>query len=161
MRRVPVLDRFWAKVRPEPGDRCWLWSGGTCRGYGILSDRTRPGGKKATYAHRFSREIAYGPIPDALCVLHRCDVRNCVNPAHLFLGTRDDNNKDRMRKGRGGSHLIAGEFNKNSKLTETQVREIRERRASGATTVALAAEYGVTTPLISYIVKRRIWKHVP
>lgn len=79
---------------------CWTWPGwkNEC-GYGVL-DRN----KHQKFAHRMAYEAWVGIIPPGLCVLHKCDNPPCVNPAHLFLGTRSDNNKDRARKGRNGKH---------------------------------------------------------
>lgn len=72
---------------------CILWAGTrNPDGYGKRGDN---------YAHRLAWEAAFGPIPPGLCVLHRCDVRPCVNPEHLFLGTKGDNARDREAKGRG------------------------------------------------------------
>jgi hypothetical protein len=106
MARTPA-QRFWEKVdksgvQPEvyPGiGRCWLWTATRVPGgYG----RFRVGGRGPeglSLAHRFSWVIRHGD-PGELLVLHRCDVPNCVNPDHLFLGTRDDNTADMLRKGR-------------------------------------------------------------
>ena len=78
------------------GDGCWGWNGTPDRqGYGFVTVRGRH-----VRAHRFSWERANGPIPDGLCVLHKCDTPSCTNPAHLFLGTRTENAKDRDGKGR-------------------------------------------------------------
>jgi len=91
-------QRFWAKVKKTSG--CWLWVGAKQRrGYGYLHN----GGhskRKPIRAHRYSWEIHNGPIPAGLWVLHKCDAPSCVNPAHLFLGTRSDNMKDAASKGR-------------------------------------------------------------
>lgn len=76
-------------------DSCWLWLGGTQDGYG----RLRYAGKKIL-AHRLSWEMHFGKIPEGLWVLHKCDVRNCIRPEHLFLGTNQDNVDDKMRKKR-------------------------------------------------------------
>lgn len=95
----PPIERFWAHL-PDRGDGCWEWTGGTLAtgGYGKLSVN---GAERR--AHRFSYELLVGPIPDGLCVLHRCDNRPCCNPSHLFLGTRRDNNYDMATKKRGRS----------------------------------------------------------
>jgi hypothetical protein len=75
---------------------CWEWDAMRDRkGYGILMS-----GPKRLRAHRISYEIHFGPIPDGLFILHRCDNPPCVNPAHLFLGTLADNNRDKTAKGR-------------------------------------------------------------
>lgn len=102
----PVLmspaDRFWGRVIKGDSDDCWLFSGsGTPNGYGRLRDERRG----STLAHRFSWEIHFGPVPEGMNVLHRCDVRRCVRPDHLFLGTQADNMADMVAKGRSWSHI--------------------------------------------------------
>jgi hypothetical protein len=91
-----VVELFWAKV--ARGADCWEWGGArNTSGYGWFRfgpDRTPTG------AHRVAYELSNGPIPDGLAVLHRCDNPPCVNPAHLFLGTNQDNVTDKVNKGR-------------------------------------------------------------
>lgn len=97
VRTVALLAaRFWDKVAIDRG--CWLWTAGTRHGYGAISEGGR--GSPMIMAHRFSWEFHFGPIPDGLGVLHKCDNPPCVNPAHLFLGTQGDNMRDKAVKGR-------------------------------------------------------------
>jgi hypothetical protein len=82
------------EIIPESG--CWIWTKGSMTsGYGSLRV-----GDKSAYAHRVSWEVHHGPIPAGMHVLHRCDVRSCVSPHHLFLGTNQDNIADSVSKGR-------------------------------------------------------------
>lgn len=96
-------ERFWSKVTPAGDTECWLWTGFRDRnGYG----RIRKGSKKSDptrTAHRHAWEMFNGSIPDGLLVCHKCDVANCVNPAHLFLGSTADNVADRVAKGRSSN----------------------------------------------------------
>ncbi len=93
-RMTDQTPRFWAHVVKSDG--CWLWNGSLIRaGYGTLSHSVKP-----KLAHRYSWVLHNGPIPVGLFVCHHCDVRNCVRPDHLFLGTHSDNMRDALAKGR-------------------------------------------------------------
>lgn len=86
--------RFIAKI--EKTQSCWLWTGPLSQsGYGRASR-----GTKKVRAHRASYELFVGPIPEGMCVLHKCDIPRCVNPDHLFIGTHLDNMRDMESKGR-------------------------------------------------------------
>ncbi len=86
--------RFWAKVNKNAANGCWLWAGAVDdMGRGAFNGKTRK-------AHRAAWEFSHGSIPAGLCVCHRCDVPLCCNPAHLFLGTHQENMDDMGRKGR-------------------------------------------------------------
>lgn len=159
---------------------CWLWTGSrTGHGYGTLR---RDG--QYLQAHRYSWMQANGPIPEGLVVCHRCDVKLCVRPSHLFLGTKAENNHDRHAKGRdatgdsngsrtrpetlprGAFHwrrkapelAATGERHGMAKLTEDDIRAIRAR--SHERRKDIAAEFGVTPALVSQIIYRRIWRNV-
>lgn len=158
--RRPLADRFWEKV--EKTDTCWVWVGAkTPGGYGVIG----MGGKDGvqTTAHRISWELHFGSLPADQVVCHRCDVRACVRPDHLFLGTQAENLTDASRKGRlvGNRGLFKGEASMNAKLTEADVVAIRTRWAAGEKPPALAVDYGVSPALIYAVVQRKAWKHVP
>ena len=102
----PTEERFWKYV--DKGDDCWLWTGTLYRnGYGNLWD---PAAGRKVLVHRYSYELHNGPIPDGLMVCHSCDVRHCVNPEHLWVGTASDNLGDMAVKGRSTkkTHCIHG-----------------------------------------------------
>lgn len=140
------FERFIDKFRV--GDGCWVWEGAKNNdGYGVMDF----GGRRRA-VHRLAWETFIGAIPAGMCVLHRCDNRPCLNPDHLFLGTRADNNADRDAKKR---HVaLAGPLNGWAKLSEAQVASIREHRESG---VAAARRYGVTPTQITKIRKGKAW----
>lgn len=145
-------ERFWKHVQKTA--ECWLWLGALDRkGYGKFS--VRRGSWR--YAHRTAWVLANGTISNGLFVCHSCDVRNCVRIEHLFLGTNADNMADCARKGRAPR----GERNHSAVLTESVVREIRRRCASGETQRSVAHSYAVAQQSVSDIVNRRLWRHVP
>ena len=110
-------------------------------------------------AHRVAWTLLRGVIPHGRWVLHTCDNPPCVNPAHLFLGDRSANMRDRENKGRGNHPK--GTAHWKAKLTDDDVRTIRARYAAGGVTQeALAAEYGVQHPTIGQIVRYKHWRHV-
>jgi hypothetical protein len=141
---------IWSRHRDT--DDCVLWRWATNKGgYG----RVRVAGRFQC-AHRMAWEFVHGPIPEGLCVCHRCDVRACINIKHLFLGTATDNMADMTQKGR----QCQGERHRSAKLTALQVQEIRARLRAGESQCGLARAYGVTQPLIHYITRGRVWGHL-
>lgn len=113
-------------------------------------------------AHRVSYEMSYGPIRDGLWVLHRCDNPPCVRPTHLFLGTRTDNVRDMVAKGRHKTPFAAyrGENHPMAKLTEAGVLEIRARAAAGEKRSSLCEAFGLSQAAIAHAITGRHWKHV-
>lgn len=145
--------RFWKYVYKT--EQCWNWIGvSSSFGYGQLRINDQN-----IQAHRFSWELHHGPIPNHLCVLHRCDNPPCVRPDHLFLGTKQENTRDAQQKAR----LVHGEATCTAKLTSAQVVEIRQRvrLPPYPSQRALAHEYGVHAGTISAVVRRVNWKHLP
>jgi hypothetical protein len=154
-----TLKRFWSKVDRKGPDECWEWTGFRMKfGHG----RLRFSGKKML-AHRLAWELSNGSIPatqggQQTCVCHRCDNPPCCNPAHLFLGSRADNNADRDNKGRQGAPR--GESSNFAKLNSEQVLEIRRMCDTGAKQRDIARIFGVHQGLISCIHLRKVWAHV-
>lgn len=141
---------FHDSYTPEPMSGCWLWDKGW-RKDGYAQVTIKPG--RAKLSHRLSWEIHRGPLEStAIKVLHKCDVRCCVNPDHLFLGTQGDNVRDMHRKGR--AVILKGERASKAKLTIEQVRHIRRREMTG---VAYARLYGVSKVAISRIYHGKNW----
>ena len=133
-------DSILSRCRRD-GSGCWIWLGRADHGgYGKL--RRREGDRRVEYvAHRVSWEVFRGPIPAEMCVLHRCDRPACVNPEHLFLGTRKDNAHDMLSKGRArgaGTPWLGADV-------------AAEIRSSDLTHAELAARYGVTRTTISRV----------
>lgn len=141
-----LVERFWPKV-DQSGD-CWIWTASRDgMGYGMYAH---------TRAHRFSWMLHHGPIPAGMCVLHRCDTPACVRPEHLFLGTRDDNMRDRQAKGRQARGERAGR----ARLSAADVREARRLRAAGRRIKDIAAQFGVSDSTISHACLGRSWSHL-
>jgi hypothetical protein len=202
--------RFWAKVNkagptmPGMASACWVWTAGKSnKGYGAFFVNGKQLG-----THRVAWMLTNGQISldgdqRSLFVCHKCDRRDCTNPAHLFLGTHIDNVRDMVAKGRhvkgdrhpsrlyiermprgdahyshrhperiirGDAHytrihpekVSRGQVNGRAKLTDAKVIDIRARYAAGGITMqALAIEFGVSLGLISHIITRRTWRHIP
>jgi hypothetical protein len=111
-------------------------------------------GGKTVLAHRIAYELANGPIPDGLCVMHICDRKTCVNPEHLTLGSIADNNADMRQKGRH----VRGERVGGVKLTAEKVQTIRELAKTGNyPQEQLAMMFGVSRSNIGMIVRNRTW----
>lgn len=157
-----VRDRLFSKISIDNADGCWEWQGalaGDRRGKSNRYGQMKVNGRLA-YVHRIAYELANGPIPAGLFVLHRCDNTKCCNPAHLFLGTLKDNTRDCEAKGRGNHP--AGQKHPMAKLTAWDVWLIRSLHATGEFILQdLAGAFGVRFGHISEIVKGRVWKGGP
>lgn len=151
--------RFWGRVNKTP-DGCWLWTGTLLTtGYGRLMVKGKP-----VNVHRYSYRLHYGEIEDDLNVCHRCDVRHCVNPAHLWLGTDTQNMQDMSAKGRAASGARSSahlhQHCRKSNLTAADIPGIRKLCAEGVNQRLIAKRYGVKPNSISNIHRRVSWAHV-
>jgi len=142
------MERFWSKVIKTEG--CWYWIASTdSSGYGIF--RLNGFLEKA---HRLSFKWSTGNQPK-FCILHTCDTPSCVNPEHLFEGTRKDNNKDRDDKKRHVSNYGYSEGPSGTRaFSEVKVKEIRKLRNSGLIYTELAEQFNVSPSLIHRVVNK-------
>lgn len=132
-----------------------MWSGGISRDgrYGSVSYRNRN-----CRVHRVAYELANGPIPPGLEVLHSCDRPLCVNPEHLSVGTNADNVTDKVAKNRQAKGV--GCRHPHRVFTEALVLELRRLRSEGWGLIALTRRYRCTKQCIMAILKGRTWRHV-
>lgn len=152
---APPDVRFREKLDKTPGHGpngdCWIWTGELDKdGYGRFRVN-----KKRVRIHVYSYQINCGEVPKGICVCHSCDVRNCANPAHLWLGDSPANTADMISKGR--DRYLVGADHPRSKLTEAQALSIlRDDRMQ----TEIAAEYGVSKATICLLKTRKTWKHL-
>jgi hypothetical protein len=151
-----ITDRFWRRV-DKSGD-CWEWLG--YRHSGFWHGQIMSASRRIVWVHRLSWEIHNGPVPSGKCVLHTCDNPGCVNPYHLFLGTQRDNMKDMWRKGRGVLPKTQGQYNSQAKLTDGDIRVIRDLVSQGMTRTDVANFFNVSNSTVGRIVSRKLWAHV-
>ena len=148
-----AATRFESRVERIPFAGCWLWTGAAHK------RRKWPYGSfylngKVEGAHRAAWQLFKGAIPQGAFVCHSCDVPDCVNPNHLFLGSPADNMRDMREKGRSaeGHKVRAGKI---AKLTAEQVVAIRAPSLSFG---QLAKVYGVSRSTIQHVKQWRTWK---
>lgn len=148
------VDRFWMKVNKT--DTCWLWLGFLNHdGYGRVGPLK--GVHTGMRAHKMAWQLAHGPVPPGLELMHTCDVRACVNPGHLRLGTHAENMADMTAKGRGPK----GEDFPDSIMTEEKVLEMRKRREkTGEPYHVLGQAFGISMTQARAICLRIQWRHV-
>ena len=152
---MTIQERMDKSYDSIPYDGCWIWNKHLAsNGYG----RMRYNGKMQQ-AHRVMYEVKKGPIPKGMNVLHKCDVKDCINPDHLFLGTQKDNMKDMYDKGR--ANPPKGESHPHAKVTDERVRNMRALARSGELTVKeIAGIHGISACQTYKILAGEGWKHV-
>ncbi len=165
-----IADLFWKHVDRRSREECWPWTGTVTKaGYGEIRRRTD---KVRVYAHRYSLSVATGTdLPSTALVLHSCDNPRCVNPAHLRVGTHRDNSEDRTERNRNASgdrsgarlhpeRCARGERIATSKLTSSDVLEIRSRHDHGESFRSIGRAFKVSPINVRNIVQRKTWAHV-
>ena len=153
--RGTLEERFWQYVAPEPNSGCWLWDGGLCKGYGVIS--TGSGKARQLLATHVSLGLHGYPRPsEAFQACHHCDMPACVNPQHLYWGTVSENRADMFKRQR--QNLPFGSHHVNSRLSEDVIGYIR---TSDKLHRVLAAELSVSRQLITRIKSGVGWRHVP
>lgn len=146
-----MIKKFWALI--DKTEECWLWTKYRDRdGYGKFMFNY-----KGFKACKLAYILTYGPVPDGICVLHKCDNPPCCRPEHLYLGTQADNVADRVNRGR----QLRGESHPLTVLNNKEVLDIRRQFTGGrGEQTKLAAIYNVSLAMINRIIRRRTWTHI-
>ena len=150
---IPPEIRFHSKYVKDESTGCWNWTGALTYGYGSFKLTA-----VTIRAHRYSYEIHTGLIPRGMVIRHSCDNRKCVNPAHLELGTQQDNIDDMHNRGRNVD--VRGEAHPRAKLTENDVISIRCMLADGLSYAGIVKMYPVSHKAIHDIKHKITWEHV-
>lgn len=163
-RRKSIEEKFRSKVNQGDPSKCWLWKGTSKRSqkgglvYGYLEVRFGPrseGKRKCLAAHRLAYELGHGKSAGARQVRHSCHVPLCCNPAHLTVGTHQDNMNDMVDAGRS----LSGESNPRAKLTKRNVSRIRTLRKSGFKLREIVEQYPqITVSMVSLICRGKAWR---
>jgi hypothetical protein len=149
--------RFWHKVCIGTDDQCWEWAGGrTLKGYGTfwLARRNIQASHIALVIDGRSR-------PNGLHALHSCDNPPCVNPSHLRWDTASSNHKEKWLRGRGVQNAPRGEKHRSAKISEDDVKSIRNHPRKRGMLKEISSKYGIAIPTVKAIRCRTTWRHVP
>ena len=157
-----LAERLEKHSMPEPMSGCLLWIGAICgsRKRPVLRITTDKWKSCGWNPARIAYFLAYGAFDDAQVVCHKCDNPLCVEPRHLFLGSRLDNNRDRHRKGRTKIPGEKGEQRYNHILTKDDIPKIFELYAAGVRTVEIAERFGVARQSVANVLFKRAWRHL-
>lgn len=147
------IERVLNRIEMLPESGCWIFMGVLSEGYGAIS---LAHGLSPERVHRVVYKHFVGVIPIGFDVCHKCDIRSCCNPNHLFLGTRKQNMQDAVSKGR---HAHGKKF-LHSKLSDEIVLWMRDSHAAGFSGSRLALEVDVSITTANKAISGRTWKHV-
>lgn len=146
-----MTARFWSKVERGAQHQCWNWTGARRRGYGLFNRAGR-----MVSAHRFAWELINGSLPDGAILMHSCDNRGCVNPAHLTIGTHLNNVHDMIVKGRD---RCTGDRHSRRKLSRHDVQGMLLLRATTTLSLAdIARLHGVARSRASDVIHGKGWR---
>lgn len=149
---ISVADRFWPKVNKTKD--CWLWTAAkNGKGYGRFLHEG-----KNRFAHRVSWFLSGEVLPKSKILMHSCDNPSCVNPAHLSVGTIQENNLDCKIKGRLADRTDPKR--RPCKLTKDDVLNIRSLRETGLSYTEISKRFHVSSRHVSYICKKALWRHI-
>jgi hypothetical protein len=152
---MDIMDLYPERISPEPNSGCWLWTGSTKGDKRMYGRIYRKGQDR--YAHHFSYECSHGKIPTGMVVMHKCDVKGCVNPSHLELGTPQKNAKDAIDRGLNNT---PGRPPKASPAQIAKIKHHSKTKQPRGFWLSLAKEMNLS-PLIVYDVHLgRSWKRV-
>ena len=141
-------DKFWRLVDNKNPGECWLWEHSIDKnGYGRFRSKY--------LAHRKAYELEFEP-PGDKNVNHYCDVKNCVNPSHLYLGTQQDNMNDAKIRGQ----IKKGENHPHAKITESDAKDIKRRGENGEAHESIASDFDISRPAVTNIINGRKWRHI-
>lgn len=140
-----AYDRIVDRVEADPNGGCWLWPGASAGSYGSIKIRS----DRVLFAvHRVTYWVRHGPIPPRMHVLHKCDVRLCCNPDHLFAGTQSDNLQDASRKGRlhfqAYNRLRKGALHPLAALTDMDIEALKTLHSAGFKMPYLASLFRIS-----------------
>lgn len=149
-----LSESFESRIEKISESGCWIWMGAQITdGYGCLSWDGR-----TQLAHRVAYELYVGEIPEGMYVLHKCDIPECCNPNHLFLGYQIDNIRDMVNKKRQKGAV--GENNPSAFLSEQDVLDIKALLEKGLSGAEIARKFNVTKTTVSRIKLKKGWKHL-
>jgi transposase len=152
------FNQYHEKDANEEG--CWLWQNKPDEwGYGTImdGDRTRRAHRVAFDLFREEKLPEFSPDEQ---INHTCHNPACVNPDHLYLGTAKENSQDAVKADAWGDNRKRGSEVETSKLTEEQVREIKQRCQNGETQKDVSQDYPISHAMVNKIMVGKWWQHV-